>query len=193
MANDQKDLQEQPLPGDGNPQIENDPEVLAEERRLRVRLLRLRYYKEVAGTIKVFLQTFKTEATSLVSGLGTLVLGYYQIKKWVLDQRRETTVTHSASGRSMARPEHLEVKIGKDGKMVVERKKPKATKPEPQLEARELVATAPAPEPTFVSDPMFYALIITGLAFGLTSGKLAWKKWRSNNDRSSTGGARGVL
>jgi hypothetical protein len=65
-------------------EVEKDPAVIQEAVRLRVRLLRLKYYQEVFKTISLGFQTFKSEAVSFVSGVGTLILGWYQLKKWIL-------------------------------------------------------------------------------------------------------------
>jgi hypothetical protein len=63
--------------------VSRDPEVLAEEKKSRIWHLRLERYAEVAKTVGVILQTFRAEAVSLVSGIGTLILGWYHIKKWI--------------------------------------------------------------------------------------------------------------
>jgi hypothetical protein len=65
-----------------NPNIDNDPEVIAEEKRLHIKMMRLQYYKELARTIGVFFQTFRNEAVSLVSGISVLVIGYFRVRKW---------------------------------------------------------------------------------------------------------------
>ena len=92
-----------------DPKVEQDPTVIQEEVRLRVRMLRLRYYQEVFKTIAAGIQTFKTEAVSLMSGLGTMVLGWYQLRKWVLVGRKEVkelkAVEHAVPVAPLARPE----------------------------------------------------------------------------------------
>ena len=58
-----------------DPAIANDPEVLAEAKKTRIWHLRLERYKDIAKAVGIILQTFRAEAISLMSGLGTLVVG----------------------------------------------------------------------------------------------------------------------
>jgi hypothetical protein len=66
-----------------------DPEIKKEAERIKIKMMRLEYYKALAGVILVWLQAFKAEAVSLVTGVGTIIMGYYRIKKWVLRSRTE--------------------------------------------------------------------------------------------------------
>jgi len=68
---------------------DEDQEILAEERKSKLWHLRLERYAEVAKTVSIILQAFKAEAVSLVSGIGTLILGWYHIKKWITRGQKE--------------------------------------------------------------------------------------------------------
>lgn len=157
------DRHEHEIIGAGDPRVENDPEVLAEERRLRIKQLRLQYYKDLAGTVKVFLQTFKTEAMSLVSGISTLVLGYYEVKRWVLKGHREPGwVAHKQELMQPAKPGSSgDVKIGVSISGVPD-----------QLQG-----------PNFVHDPVFYTLLICGVAFGASSFKWVFRRDQGRKEK----------
>jgi hypothetical protein len=77
------------------PPISQDPEVLAEEKQNRIWHLKLERYKEMATAVSVILQTFKSEAVSLVSGVGTLVIGYFQVRKYVVQGRHDVKAVRS--------------------------------------------------------------------------------------------------
>lgn len=106
--------------GDGqtkpNSSIEKDPEVLAEIKKNKLLHLKLERWKETAGALGVVLQTFKAEAMSLTSGIGTLVLGWFQIRKMVVrgraetkaEGRREGTAEGRVAGRAAERAERRE-------------------------------------------------------------------------------------
>lgn len=71
------------------PPLSQDPDVLAEEKKTKIWHIRMERYTEVAKTVATILQTFKAEAVSLVSGTGTLVIGWFQVRKYVLQGRNE--------------------------------------------------------------------------------------------------------
>lgn len=71
------------------PELSNDPEIRAEEKKNKIWHLRFERWKEGATAVSFFLQTFKAEAVSLMSGLGTLVVGWYQLRRWVVRGRAE--------------------------------------------------------------------------------------------------------
>ncbi len=76
-------------PAQVNSSVSKDPEVLAEEKKNRIWHLKLERWKEIASAMGFFLRTFRAEAISLMSGLGTLVVGWYQLRKWVLVGRKD--------------------------------------------------------------------------------------------------------
>ena len=65
--------------------IDDDPDILAEKKKSLIWKLRLERYTQLSTAIGVILHNFRAEAISLVSGAGTLVLGWFQIKRWILD------------------------------------------------------------------------------------------------------------
>lgn len=72
-----------------NTDLEKDPDILAEKKKNRLSMLRWERYKGIASAVGFFLQTFRSEAISLTSGAGTLVMGYYQIKKYSSQSKKE--------------------------------------------------------------------------------------------------------
>jgi hypothetical protein len=85
------------------PEIDNDPEVLAEVKKNRILHLKLERWKETASAVGVVLQTFKAEAMSLISGVGTLVVGWFQIRKMVIKGRAEVKAEGTSEVRSAGR------------------------------------------------------------------------------------------
>ena len=139
--------------------VEQDPEVLAEEKQNRIWHLKMERYKEMAGAVSVILQTFKSEAISLVSGVGTLVVGWFQVRKWVIQGRHEVRAEAAAS---------------KPLERVSEMRRPTDKNSEQQYQ--EVVGMAsPAPTPTVLGDPMTYVPVLTLLVF-VWSSLAAWAK-----------------
>jgi len=89
--------------GSVNPEVEKDPEVIAEEKKLRLSQLKWKRYIVGFKGIAVGLQTFKSEAVSLVSGLGTLVVGWFQLRKWISQGRTDVKAVGRAQGRAEGR------------------------------------------------------------------------------------------
>lgn len=173
------------------PDVDRDPEVLAEAKKNRIWHLRLERYTAVATAIGSILQTFKAEAVSLVSGIGTLVIGWFQIRKWVVQGRNEVreahlveanvaskTVTHQHAGQkavSRQRPEQqAEVAPRR-----IERptRKPTSAPPAPAAEEFAGIATTQAPEPNAFADPMTYVPAGTLVVF-VWSFIISWRKRR---------------
>ena len=148
-----------------------DPEAQHEADEIKVKRLKLEYYKELAGVIAVYLQTFKTEAVSLVSGVGTLVMGYYQLKKWVVQNKADIKVikdTNAVKEVPLTKTVHPEyVTMGKKlgAKKVSAKKAALHTKslPMPPTPIPTVGVPAPAPAQTFVSkigvDTMIFAVL----------------------------------
>jgi hypothetical protein len=164
-----------------NPEVEKAPEVIQEEVRLRVRMLRLHYYREVARTVAVFLQTFKAEAVSLMSGLGTMVLGWYQLKKWVLVGRQEVRAVREGEGGGAEKvsPENQTV-----SKLLRQGQEALPPPPPPGGEELQMVASAPMPTPTMFSDSATYVWLGIAGVFVVSSVK-AWLKRRKKATEST--------
>ena len=88
--------------GQKAPDVDQDPDVLAEAKKNRIWHLRLERYKDLALGISIILQTFKAEAISLVSGAGTLVLGWFQVRKWIAQGRHEVAQVSEPRPTAMA-------------------------------------------------------------------------------------------
>lgn len=172
--------------GKVNPAVEKDPEVIAEEKKLRLSELRWKRYIISFKGIAIGLQTFKAEAISLVSGIGTLVLGWYQLKKWVLTGRKEVNQMENKSLRVEATAVPLVKRESRDeightsgagygsssantAATASRRVKPAPT-PAPTA---EVVTMTPSVEiPTIMMDPQIYLWI------GLL-GTFVWSSWKS--------------
>lgn len=162
-----------------NPVIENDPEVLAEVKKNRILHLKLERWKDSAAAVGVVLQTFKAEAMSLISGVGTLVVGWFQIRKMVAKGRAEVRAAGRAQGVAEGRmagraAERQERQVDKQEQ--VAQSKPAKAKP-------MAVATVevPAPEMTelagnsFMMDPMNYVTVGLPVVF-IWSSIIIWLK-----------------
>ncbi len=167
---------------------ERDPEVLAEIKKNKILHLRLERWKETAGAMGVVFQTFKAEAMSLTSGIGTLVLGWFQIKKVVVRGRAETKAEGRMegwakgriAGRAAERAERREDRHEKP--LAVEAMSP------PPPPGGELVA-----EPMNITasmspylDPMNYATILVPVVF-IWSSVIAWLKRKRKNQNKEAG------
>lgn len=152
-----------------DPKVEQDPAVIQEEVRLRVRMLRLKYYQEVFKTIAAGIQTFKTEAVSLMSGLGTLVLGWYQLRKWVLVGRKEVKELRAVEHAQPVAPRAEARAGGGSGRHTP---RPTATATAVPAPAPEAVGLA---EPTMFTDGATYAWFAFIAAF-LVSSVMTWLK-----------------
>jgi hypothetical protein len=199
-----------PGTGTGGPaapaDVEKDPDVLAEEKKSRIWHIKLERYKELAGAIGFFLRTFKAEAVSLVSGLGTLVVGGYQIRKWVVQNHAEIKTERKESQKveTLAAP-RTETKTGqgfgsgsgrlggahKNGHVSagVHKLRPLSERME-KVQAQAVEVGSPAlavisEKLTPMSDPMNYAPILTLLVFVWSS----WKAWlKKKNKQLENGG-----
>lgn len=176
---------------------ERDPDVLAEQKKNKIWHLRLERYREGVVTFGFFLQTFRSESVSLVSGLGTLVAGWFQIRKWVAQGRAES--------RSAGQHDQLEYQVS--GKGVLEIKSTKAhpavkalaVKPSahPKIDALQLdlqtttLAPSEIPPQVRTEDPMNYALAGLTAVFVLSS-IAAWVK-RKRKQIENTGGPNGSI
>lgn len=74
------------------PVEEKDPEVLAEQKKNKIWHLKMERYKDIANSVAELLKTFRAEVVSLMSGAGSVVVGWFQIKKLILRGRAETKV-----------------------------------------------------------------------------------------------------
>ena len=93
------------------PPISQDPDVLKEEKKNRIWHLRMERWMEAAKAVSVILQAFKAEAVSLVSGIGTLVVGWYHIRKVILAGRKavkqESQVAESVAVPKLSSSKHM--------------------------------------------------------------------------------------
>lgn len=104
MAEDDKIEIPQDFPGDApDPSISDDPEVIAEKKKNLLMHLKLERYKDIAKSWGSILQTFRAEAISLMSGLGTGVMSWFQIRKMVVKGRAEVRAEGKAEGRIAGR------------------------------------------------------------------------------------------
>lgn len=178
-----------------DPVLDNDPDVLAAKKKNKLLHLKLDRYKEIAGTVGTILQTFKAEAMSLTSGVGTLVVGWFQIRKWVAHGRSESRVEGRAMGREEGRAaERSERKEGKakvtptpneissisgagygsgSGKLGATETRKIGPLVEKMESVQPLMAVAEIRTSSFMLDPMNYATIILPIVFAWTS-KVAW-------------------
>lgn len=174
-----------------------DPEAKKEADEIKVKMARLEYYKELAKVVAVWLQMFKAEAVSLVSGVGTLLLGWFQIRKWVIQGRAEIkTMKAEVSPKKM---EKTSSKVGggsghfhhatKTSHKVV----PKAETPA-KSSSESLVGTVgipsiptPAGMPTMGADT--WAFFGVAGIFVTTMVHFVWKSFKGKLDsRPKTGG-----
>ena len=163
--------------------ISQDPEVLAEEKKNRIWHLKLERYKEMAGAVGVILQAFKSEAMSLISGVGTLVVGWFQIRKMVVKGRAEVraegraqgTLEGRVAGRAAERADRKADRIE-----MAPHKAPVTAMPPPPPPGGEL---APPPDTTviggtpFMLDPMNYITVGLPVIF-VWSTVFTWMKRR---------------
>lgn len=155
---------------DLTPPISEDPEIRAEEKKNRIWHLKLERYKEIANAVGVILQTFKAEAVSLVSGVGTLVIGWFQVRKYVLQGRSEVRALRSAAP--------VEARAGAQ-----HRERPTtAQEPAPAKTSPFLEGVMGVPETGAVlernngfADPMNYFPIVTLVVF-IGSSIAVWRK-----------------
>lgn len=165
--------------------LDTDPEVMAEVKKNRLLHLRLERWKETAGAVGVILQTFKAEAMSLMSGVGTLVVGWFQLRKYVVKGRAEVR----AEGRAQGTAE------GRVAGRAAERSERRADRAEARGESRPTVVPTefpPSPGGTlmavpdtastmeqhaFMADPMNYVTVGLPIIF-VWSTILAWVKRR---------------
>jgi hypothetical protein len=185
-------------PKEVNPVIERDPEVLAEVKKNRLLQLKLERWKETAGAVGVVLQTFKAEAMSLTSGVGTLVVGWFQIRKWVAKGRAEVKAEGRAQGTAEGRvagraAERAERRADRaeaagqgygsgQGQVAEGRARKPASAPEPPPppggEMMAMPSTSTNLDPTpFMLDPMNYVTVGLPVIF-IWSTVLAWFKRR---------------
>lgn len=165
-------------PVGARPEVEDDPDVIAEEKKLRIWQLRIQRFGLIAKGVSLGLQTFKAEAVSLVSGIGTLVLGWFQLKKWVLTERHEVKAlaratearASSEGGAGHGRPEAAEARV-----------------PARSGDLRELLESAGGVPvdlsrrvevPTMMTDPNTYVWMALVVAF-VASSVRAWLKSRA--------------
>jgi hypothetical protein len=178
-----------------NPAVENDPEVLAERKKNLLMHLKLVRWQETATAIGFFIRTFKSEAVSLVSGVGTLVVGWFQIKKWVVQGRHvnqpqaqaqvpvlKTTAQGYGSGSGKMSAKHHAAKV-----QVVESAMVKDSSSTHMLEGIQGVPeTGVALDVnvgTGFSDPMNSLLLALGIGF-VSSTFAAWRKHKKKNGGS---------
>lgn len=182
-----------PGTGDGGPEtpkneVEKDPEVLAEIKKNKLLHLKLERWKETAGALGVVLQTFKAEAMSLTSGIGTLVIGWFQIRKVVARGRAETKAEGRIEGRAEGRiagraAERAERREDRMGTTRAESRpakpKPVATMPPPGGELMPVELTASMPTSPYL-DPMNYVTVMLPMVF-IWSSVVAWLKRKRKN------------
>ena len=170
--------------------VEHDPEVLAEEKQNRIWHLKLERYKEMAGAVSVILQTFKSEAISLVSGIGTLVVGWYQVKKYAFQGHAESRAVKSVE---LGQAQVLGKGAGKgygsgSGRLGHTHNQQAGEAPPPPPRRGDTSDLMPPPgseligvaasiekELTVFSDPMTYTPLFTAIVFAWSS-KIAWDK-----------------
>ena len=159
------------------PGISQDPEVIAEEKKLRIWQIRLERYQVLAKAIAVFIQTFRAEAVSLMSGIGTLVLGWFQIRKWVLTGKKEVKQLRADLPRAES-PAHTSARTHR------------ATRPSAPVATNTSEVSVPSdsslPMPALVTDPNTYVWIGLVVAF-VWSSIVTWAKKRSKPSTESGG------
>jgi len=172
-------------PDTPNPAVDNDPAVLAEAKKLRIWNLRLARYVEVAKAIGVILQTFKAEAVSLMSGLGTLVLGWYQLRKWVLVGRQEVK-NLKAVAKAERRSEQPVPPMTRSGRTGGGTGHTHATPTEIPTPVVMVPTEIAAPVPTFMSDPNTYIWLGLVVAF-VWSSVVTWTKKKAKPESEKGG------
>jgi hypothetical protein len=195
MADDDKIEIPKDFPGEPpvDPSIGKDPEVIAAQKENILLHLKLERYKDMAKAVGVILQTFKAEAVSLMSGLGTLVVGWFQLKKWVIQGRHETKAISqqemvSTKTKTTHRKPVSSVSQGYgsgSGRLGSRHQEPVGMAPPP---SGELVPTSTPNIPenlqTVFTDPMSYVPVLTALVFIWSS----WKAWMKRKAKQSEGG-----
>jgi len=148
--------------------MDSDPEVIAEKKKTLLMHLRIERYKEMATAVGFFLQTFKSETVSLVTGAGTLVVGWYQLRKW------------AAEGRA-------EVQALKVEAATTHPPRPRASAPAGETMESVEVSAAPSPEipQSPMTDPMNYVTVGLPAIFIWSSAK-AWLKHRKKKEEGTT-------
>jgi hypothetical protein len=199
MADDKLSPPEDPSgvkPTQENPVVEKDPEVLAEVIKNRIWHLKLERWMETAKAIGFFLQTFKAEAVSLMSGLGTLVVGWFQLKKWVIQGHKETkSFSHQGASFPKAKEtrKRMESSEGQgygsgSGRVGASRQEPVQMDPPPppfgELVLDPTAGSLPGKLQTMFTDPMTYVPVLTLLVFIWSS----WKAWLKRKAKQAEGG-----
>lgn len=162
-----------------------DPDVLAEEKKNRIWHLKLERYKEMASVVVVILQAFKSEAVSLVSGVGTLVVGWFQVRKWVIQGRHDVVAASTGQGFGIGHG-----RVGHARKTETLEAPPPPPKrgdttdlmPPPGTEVVG-VASAMGHGATDMTDPMNYFSVVTLLVFIGSSVSV----WRKRKNKSAEG------
>lgn len=184
--------EEQVAPAAPDPVLDRDPEVLAEEKKNRIWHLKLERWKEIVKAVAFSLQTFKAEAVSLTSGIGTLVVGWFQVKKWVVQGRAETRAEGRAegkvAGRAQERAERREDRAESSGygsghgRLGTSPRKAA----EPVVELAPVAEAAPPDHRSMLLDPMSYLTVALPVVFVLSTVR-AWIK-RKNKSADVQGG-----
>ncbi len=169
------------------PNLEDDPEIFAAKKKNRLLELKSERFLIVMSIISKGMKLFRAEAVSLVSGVGTLWVGYYQIKKRVsiskreakentsevvikaLPRRREASAPTATSKETKHLASKTHRRIDLDGGHY------DVTLP-PNFSMHEVQTEAPtAAEKDYFLDPGFYLGIIVIVIF-VWSTVMAWKK-----------------
>ncbi len=181
------------IPGDfpgeaddpGDAVISGDPDIIAEKKKNLLTHLKLERYKDIANSWSSILQKFRAEAISLMSGLGTVVMTWFQIRKMVVRGRSEVRALGNAEGRlagraaerAERRADRLESSAGTATSGAAKRARAVATAMEtPPPPGGELMPP-PQAEMSFMLDPMNYLTVGLPIIF-IWSSVVAWFKRR---------------
>jgi hypothetical protein len=153
-------------------------ELLEAETEIKIKRMRLEYYKEWAGVIAVWIQTFKTEAVSLVSGIGTLVLGWYQVRKWAVENRTEIKqlkVQENLAQRNLNAQKALAQRHMKQQTKARSTIIPTAV---PTVQSEVVVAPVAQDTQAIYKDGGFYGLLAIAGVFGVSAFKIIKNRFR---------------
>ncbi len=67
-----------------------DPDVLAARKRNLLSKLKMQQAMNYAKTVGFFIHTFREESVNVIAGITTLVMGYFQIRKYSKKNKLET-------------------------------------------------------------------------------------------------------
>jgi hypothetical protein len=184
------------IPTDLRDQPTDDTTVKSAKAAIRLKLLKLYYYRELAKTVAVFMQTFKVEAVSLMAGISTLVLGWVQIKKWVVQSRHEIkdlqrendqlevkSAPHVAHKVKVTKSSSSSVGMGSGGgsSYTGARRTPVANVSDLPIEMVPTMGAVEKKVDTFASDPGFYGMMLTAVIFVFTLVKAVKRRFGGSN------------